>query len=581
MFGPISDVIPSSSAFDMYPVGFTSIADYLENHGHRVQIVNLAQRMLADPSYDGEAEIARLRAPVVGIDLHWLPHAHGCLEVARLVKKYHPRTKVLLGGLSASYYHEELIQRPEVDLVLRGDSTEEPMAQLLNALEKDATDLSHVPNLTWKDHSGAVQVNPLGWVPEDLDQVQLPGYRYVVRSVLRYRRLRNFIPYKGWLEYPNTALLTVRGCTQNCLLCGGSASAYNRICNRQRPAFRSPEALREDIRFIRQFSRAPIFVIGDIRQAGDVYAGRLLDYIRQDAVPNEMVFELFGPADASFFQALNRSCARYSLEMTLESHEEAIRRRNGKFAVANGEVESTIRAALQNGCGRLDIFFMTGLPGQTPASALATADYCRHLLEQNGGDRRLSFFLAPLAPFLDPGSRAFEDPERYGYRLMWRTLEEHRQALLAPSWQYMLNYETQDMDRRQIVAATYQAAARLNDLKGEFGLVAPEVHAAVSRRIAQAQAVLEEISRIQEMPDADRRQAALGALRERMARLNKDTLCTYDELKWPARKHFASPLALARLGVSLLGDALRIGPAALHRSLEAWRPAPGHSSADR
>ena len=27
-------------------------------------------------------------------------------------------------------------------------------------------------------------------------------------------------------------------------------------------------------------------------------------------------------------------------------------------------------------------------------------------------------FISPLAPFLDPGSRAFEEPERYGYRLL-------------------------------------------------------------------------------------------------------------------------------------------------------------------
>ncbi len=45
--GPISDVVPSSSIFDMYPIGFTSIAGYLERAGYRVKIVNLAARMLA------------------------------------------------------------------------------------------------------------------------------------------------------------------------------------------------------------------------------------------------------------------------------------------------------------------------------------------------------------------------------------------------------------------------------------------------------------------------------------------------------------------------------------------------------
>ncbi len=43
-------------------------------------------------------------------------------------------------------------------------------------------------------------------------------------------------------------------------------------------------------------------------------------------------------------------------------------------------------------------------------------EYARGLLERFHGDRRLWFFVAPLAPFLDPGSLAFEFPGRYGYR---------------------------------------------------------------------------------------------------------------------------------------------------------------------
>ncbi len=71
----------------------------------------------------------------VGIDLHWLPHAHGALEVARIVKEAHPGVPVIMGGLSSTYYHRELIHYPQVDFVLRGDSTEPPLHQLLLALQ--------------------------------------------------------------------------------------------------------------------------------------------------------------------------------------------------------------------------------------------------------------------------------------------------------------------------------------------------------------------------------------------------------------------------------------------------------------
>ena len=141
--GPLADVIPSTTQFEMYPIGMTSIAAYLEANSYNTRMVNLAYRMLGDPKYDVPARIRSLHAPVFGIDLHWLPHANGALGIAELVKSIHPEAKVLLGGLSASYFHLEIMDNPAIDFVLRGDSTEEPCRQLLQAL-REGTPLEDV-----------------------------------------------------------------------------------------------------------------------------------------------------------------------------------------------------------------------------------------------------------------------------------------------------------------------------------------------------------------------------------------------------------------------------------------------------
>ena len=52
LYGPVSDVITSSPIFEMYPIGFPSVAEYLERSGFRVRIVRLATRMLSDNSFD-------------------------------------------------------------------------------------------------------------------------------------------------------------------------------------------------------------------------------------------------------------------------------------------------------------------------------------------------------------------------------------------------------------------------------------------------------------------------------------------------------------------------------------------------
>jgi len=114
-YGPISDLIPSSTVFEMYPLGFLTIASYLRQRGMRVRIVNLAVRMMQERHFSAPRFLASQKLRAIGIDLHWLPHAHGALEVARIAKQIHPEVPVIMGGLTSTYFHQELIRYPQVD----------------------------------------------------------------------------------------------------------------------------------------------------------------------------------------------------------------------------------------------------------------------------------------------------------------------------------------------------------------------------------------------------------------------------------------------------------------------------------
>ena len=569
LFGPVSDVVPSSSVFEMYPVGITSIADHLEREGFHVQLINAAYRMLRDPDYDPEEDIRRNNPRVWALDLHWLPHAHGALAMAALIKKHHPNTPVLLGGLSSSYYHEELIENPNIDFVLRGDSCEEPVLELLRRLRTGGA-LEGVPNLTWK-RSGVAVVNPLSNVPDTLDGPNIPAYRYIMRSVFKYANLHNIVPYLRWLRYPMTALLTARGCSLGCAICGGSRDAYAQMCNRTQPAFRSPEKLAEDVRFINRFSRAPIFVIHDIRMHGREYARKFLSLLRTEQVENEIVLELFGPADEAYLMELNDSCARYSLELTLETHDEELRRFNGKFPVTNAAIERTIELALANGCRRLDIFFMVGIPRQTRESALASIDYGKQLLEKYGRDGRLQLYVAPLAPFLDPGSPAFEHPEQFGYKLRARTLEEHRQRLTLPTWSQILNYESLSLPPDELVDTTYEASARLVQAKAEVGLLTPAAAERTLAMIAGARELLLRIEAASALPEQERA-VALEALRQEAKTINNSRVYDQTEfVSWGGRALQLKPLGLVVLMAELFFEELSLAWRRYSRKLYTWK----------
>jgi B12-binding domain/radical SAM domain protein len=545
LYGPVSDLVPSTPVFEMYPIGLTTIAEYLERHGFRVRIVNLAVRMLGSDRFDPEKLIRKLRPVAFGIDLHWMPHAHGAIEIARLCKQYHPDIPVMFGGFSSTYFHEELVRRPEVDFVVRGDSTEVPVLQLMRYLAGRSTtarpaatassagpeSLSEIPNLTWQQPDGTVRVNELDYSPESLDHV-LIDYSYVVRAVARYRDLASFVPFKGWLGYPITAALSVRGCTHNCRTCGGSAAAFSAMHNRRRPAYRAPEDLAQDIRNIARFSKGPVFILGDIRQPGEDYADRFLQAIHGYEGP--VIVELFNAAERGFIRRLAAAMPNWTLEISLESHSEEVRAAFGR-PYRNAAIEDTMRYALENGVQRLDIFFMIGLPRQDYQSVMDTVDYCEYLMRDldRGPNRRLIPFISPLAPFLDPGSPAFVQPERHGYRLFARTLEEHRQALVQPSWKYVLNYETEWMDRDQIVASTYEAGLRLNRLKARYGLVEPAQAERTEARILKARRLMAQVDDIMSIQDPGRRARLLRAIKPQVDDANLSTVCDKAELNVP------------------------------------------------
>ncbi|MGA8262537.1 MAG: TIGR04190 family B12-binding domain/radical SAM domain protein [Arenicellales bacterium] len=526
LYGPVSDLIPSSTVFEMYPLGFLTIVSYLHERGMRARIVNLALRMINDRRFDVRRFLAKLRPRAVGIDLHWMPHCQGALEVARLVKETHPEVPVIMGGLSSTYYHRELIEYPQVDFVLRGDSTEPPLHRLLQALQGGGP-LDGIPNLTWKE-GGRVRVNPYAYVPPSLDYVDLRP-ELMVEMVLRYRDLQSVLPFNGWWNNPITTVFTVKGCSYECVTCGSSHTTCTHLTRRNRPVFRSPASLIANMRAIARLIRGPIFLVGDLLQGGEDYARDVLERLQQARLPNEIVLEFFTVPPTWFLPEVDRRLGRWSIEFSPESHEQAVRNaQEGEAGYSNEDMETFLKQALALECSRVDVFFMIGLPAQTVESVHATIDYCGRLMRL--GDKRLSCFVSPMGPFSDPGSRGFEEPERFGYRRFAQTLEEHRRLAVEPTWERILNYETRWMSRSQLVDATYDAAERLNDLKVREGRLSKRRGRKVAARIREARALR---SRLDAEIAGSAGQPASASLQGEISRFSISTVCDKRELFWP------------------------------------------------
>lgn len=522
LWGPINDLIPSTPIFEMYPIGFVSLASVLEEQGYRVRIVNLALRMLNSKSFEPERYIKKMQAEAFGIDLHWLPHVHGALNLARLCKRLHEDVPVIMGGLSASYFHREILSKiPEVDFVLRGDSTEKPMVQLMRAIS-GREKLSEVPNLCYREGS-RIRENPLSYVPDTLDDFSL-DYDYVFRSIVRTRSL-DALPYCDFLERPIMAVLTRKGCENDCITCGGSAYAYARVCNRHSVALRRPEMVVEDILKVQEFN-SPAFVLGDLAIGGESYGRRILELLRKERVDIPLVFEFFTPPPRGFIRELGRSVEDFTIEMSPESGDPEVRTKIGRN-YSNAELERMLHSAFKAGCRQFDLYFMIGLGGQTEESIEFTLKLAQKLVEKHAHGRLMPF-ISPYAPFLDPGSIAFEHPEMHGFVKYASSLMDHYRLLdRGLTWKDFLSYRTAQLSRGEIVRLSYDAALKLARIKAEAQLITPEKLAEIEKRIEVSREMIQ-------LVESHRRRGTLGEeqVNESLYELRERLMIDRRELDW-------------------------------------------------
>ena len=508
-YGPISDVIPSSPVFEMYPIGFLTLAAYLRRHGYRVRIINLALLMMRSRKFRPETLLRGLRPTLFGVDLHWLPHAHGGPALAALLKQLHPDIPIVFGGISSTYFHRELIEDKAVDYVLRGSVTEPSLLALVRELQGERQ-FERVPGLTWKE-GGETRVNA------DATVASLDECRYdlgmMVTSVIRHLDFWTTAPFHTWWQHPITAVFTVRGCARGCVTCGASHSAFQGFMPGRHPLLRTPQSIASQVRDLAEITRAPIFLVGDLRDGGDGYARAVLDALARTPVTNRIIFEFFDPPDDEYIARIDASIRHWGAELSPESHDESVRAHLGKARFTNAAMETSIQTMLALRCEQLDLFFMIGLPGQTYDGVLGTVEAVERLFIRF--DRRLSAFITPMGPFIDPGSNGFERAEKRGYIMRARTLAEHRALLEQNDWESILNYETQWMTRAEIVDATYDAAERLNELKRRHGRISDARAAGVSARMLKARELRRNLATNGDLDPAEVRAFSEGMINDK------------------------------------------------------------------
>jgi clorobiocin biosynthesis protein CloN6 len=475
-----SDSVNVTTIYEQYPLGFFAIRQHLRESGISAEIVNVASLMLMYPDLDVDRLLGYLEAPVFGIDLHWLCHCHGAIELSRRIKALKPEALVIVGGISATYYADELIREPSVDVVVQGYDTLMPVQLLVDAARRGQREFGSIPNLLFKTTDG-----------------------HVVKTGFAYRPPTDYnAAPTDWSFYadeartgtaPSIMTLPNAGCAHDCPWCGGSRYAFRKIMG-----VRKTLVTRDEQHVFRELR-----TLGDAATRTSIYAlqcysetksrlHRFLDVVKELGY-REVYFEQFHLTSPDTLRKMAES-TRAHIMLSPESHDPVISRLAGRGTYTMEEMETWIPMALDVGIRSVMVWFFIGMPQQTKESVRETVRYCERLLDKYRGKGVLPL-LCPMVPFLDPGSRFFEEPERHGYTIFHKSLADHRQAMVEPLWHGRLNYETKWLARREIQDVTYESIDRLVEVKEGLEILPRQLCRTIRGVISQTTALLAEMER--------------------------------------------------------------------------------------
>jgi clorobiocin biosynthesis protein CloN6 len=500
--------VPITPLYEYFPIGFKMLHRHLTAKGHSVKIINLSTVLLRYPAIDVRTLIEALDVRLLGIDLHWMVHVQGSLEVAKLVKSLRPDILTIFGGISSTYYAEELVRYPFVDMVMKGYDTLQPMDELLAALKKGMEDLSHIPNLLWKS-AGTVRQNRYEHKPASYGI----GIDW---TDLRQEEVSQSMPILEFLSTQNA------GCAYHCGWCGGSRDAFRRVFETKPSILRkSKEELAFEFNSLQSVpgcDKFHFYAVGSYNEPRSGMEG-FLDLVAQTKLKS-ISYEQFFLTPEPILKRMAEANKHTTITLSPESHDIRVSKLSGRGTYTNEEMEHWLVRALELGIRNIDVWYFIGMPEQDEKSVMQTVDYCIRLVKLFKG-KGVNPMLCPMIPFLDPASNFFEHPEENGYHLFSRTAEEHRRGMERASIINRINYETKWLRREDLVYVGFKAVRRLMEAKGEMHALPTGVVKNYNRKIDDALDLIPRVHEADCLEDAADREHALAEFGDEIQRRNQ------------------------------------------------------------
>lgn len=401
-------------------MGLFAIADYAYRQGYRVGILHLGIEKIINSKFSLEGYLKETNPKIIGLSLHWHHQSYDVIEIAKLIKKAKPECFIILGGLTASYFHREIIQSFSfIDGVIRGDGEVPFIVLLSKRLRNKETNLFDIPNLTWRK-DGEVISNNISYIADsqDLDKLNFTNLKLLKNHELYVKYANNpFIWLNNFNAKVNKLILDrytcfplciTRGCDMNCSFCGGSRISNLQICKRDGLTFRSVENVVSSVKELKTYGYDSIHV--DFSPVNNsVYFKKLFDEIKSQQIKVGCIAAFRALPSRDLIEKLIATFEKPKSKILFspESASEEARKLNKGHYFSNEQLLDTIKF-----CSDLkintEVFFVSNLPFQSYDDISIIKNFHINFKKNFSNIRIYMGFLE-----LEPASPMYLYPEKY------------------------------------------------------------------------------------------------------------------------------------------------------------------------
>lgn len=363
-------------------MGLFSLAGELVKNGYNTKILHLGIEKYLNPKFLLSEYVKENKIKLVAFTLQWYHQSYDVIETARILKEKCPDIKISLGGYTASFFAQEIMEKfPHIDFVIKGDG-EEPMVKLADALYRN-TALDEIPNL-YRNENGKVIANECTFVATSKD---LSNYEFFNSDRMLHFEQYSKIDYTlnfsedNQLITPTSCLVIClgRGCLGNCIWCGGSYEACKAISGRTNVAYRNIDNIISEIKLMHEKFNINTFRFGfDPDDKDRSFFVKLFNKLGKYNNKLNIMYDMEGLPDKKLLDTFKKSVSSDSvLSITPTCANENLRKKYRDFFFSNEQLEE-ILDYMEKLKIKSEVYF-SRVPGVSTEENKKSEEYAKYL----------------------------------------------------------------------------------------------------------------------------------------------------------------------------------------------------------